>query len=45
MLTATKKKVLYALAVTAMVLALLIAPAGVSTTLAEDCQNASTGSC
>jgi hypothetical protein len=42
MLTATKKKVLYVLAVTAMVLALLGAPAGISTAFAGDCDGAST---
>ena len=45
MLTATKKKVLYVLAVTAMVLALLGAPAGISTVLAGDCDGASGANC
>ena len=44
MLTATKKKVLYVLAVAAMVLALLGAPAGISTAFAGDCEGAS-GNC
>jgi len=44
MLTATKKKVLYVLAVTAMVLALVGAPAGISTAFAGECESAS-GNC
>jgi hypothetical protein len=45
MLTATKNKVLYVLAVTAMVLALLGAPAGISTAFAGDCEDATGSTC
>jgi len=44
MLAATKKKVLYLIAVAATVLALLGAPAGISTAFAGDCEGAS-GNC
>jgi hypothetical protein len=44
MLTATKKKIVYLIAVTATVLALLTAPAGISTAFAGDCETTS-GSC
>jgi len=44
MLTATKKKVVYLIAVAATVLALLSAPAGISTAFAGDCEGVS-GEC